>query len=111
MGQESRIELWSPLDRRSALLVSELTGFVANKRWKPPVEKTQTAGPQCTPTEHMVRQVKTHLVRSSGLRSEKNSSRRGVVFLDFYLYRTSQERAVKFKDGFQSESKIGVCVT
>src|ERR1700726_1220596 len=28
---ESRIELWSPTDRRSALLVSELTGFVANR--------------------------------------------------------------------------------
>jgi len=32
MGHESRIELWSPLDRGSALLVSELTGFVPSKR-------------------------------------------------------------------------------
>jgi hypothetical protein len=36
MGQESQIEPWSPLDQRSALLVSELTGFVATSdenRW------------------------------------------------------------------------------
>jgi hypothetical protein len=32
MGHESQIELWTPLERRSALLVSELTGFVAKKR-------------------------------------------------------------------------------
>jgi len=35
MGHETQIEPWSPFDRRSALLVSELTGFVAKKRWKP----------------------------------------------------------------------------
>src|SRR5258708_32526228 len=46
MGHESKIELWSPFDRRSGLLVSELTGFVAIKQWKPLVEKTQNAGPQ-----------------------------------------------------------------
>jgi hypothetical protein len=46
MGHESQIELWSPFDRRSGLLVSELTGFVAIKQWKPLVEKTQNAGPQ-----------------------------------------------------------------
>src|ERR1700719_3976163 len=34
MGHESQIELWSPLDRRSALLVSEQTGFVAKKAMK-----------------------------------------------------------------------------
>jgi hypothetical protein len=34
MGHESQIELWSPFDRRSGLLVSELTGFVAIKQWK-----------------------------------------------------------------------------
>jgi hypothetical protein len=32
MGHESQIELWSPNLTRSALLVSELTGFVAKKR-------------------------------------------------------------------------------
>jgi hypothetical protein len=43
-------------DHRSALLVSELTGFVAKKRWKPLVEKTQTTtGAQCPATEHMAR--------------------------------------------------------
>jgi len=31
---------------RSALLVSEPTGFVAKKRWKPLVERTQIAGPK-----------------------------------------------------------------
>ena len=41
MGHESQIELWSPFDRRSGLLVSELTGFVAIKQWKPLVEETQ----------------------------------------------------------------------
>jgi len=59
MGHESRIELWSPTDRRSALLVSELTGFVAKKRWKPPVEKNQTAGPTRPVTDHMARQFST----------------------------------------------------
>ena len=34
MGHESLIELWSPLERGSALLVSELTGFVANRTMK-----------------------------------------------------------------------------
>ena len=46
MGHESQIEPWSPFDRRSGLLVSELTGFVAIKQWKPLVEKTQNVGPQ-----------------------------------------------------------------
>ena len=32
IGHESQVELWSPLDRRSALLVSEFTGIVAKKR-------------------------------------------------------------------------------
>jgi hypothetical protein len=32
MGHESRIEPWWPFDHRSALLVSELTGFVTNKQ-------------------------------------------------------------------------------
>ena len=34
MGHESQIELWTPLERRSALLVSELTGFVAKRTMK-----------------------------------------------------------------------------
>jgi hypothetical protein len=34
MGHESRIELWSPLDRRSALLVSELTGLRCEEAMK-----------------------------------------------------------------------------
>src|SRR5215831_5508726 len=34
MGHESQIELWTPLERRSALLVSELTGFVAQQAMK-----------------------------------------------------------------------------
>ena len=34
MGHESQIELWTPLERRSALLVSELTGFVAKQAMK-----------------------------------------------------------------------------
>src|SRR5271154_6816604 len=34
MGHESQIELWTPLERRSALLVSELTGFVAKRVMK-----------------------------------------------------------------------------
>jgi hypothetical protein len=62
------------------LLVSELTGFVAIKQWKPLVEKTQNAGPQRAATERMARQVRTDLVRSSGLRSKKNSSLRRGFF-------------------------------
>jgi hypothetical protein len=42
-------------DRRSALLVSELTGFVANRRRKPLVEKTKTTGSHGPATEHMAR--------------------------------------------------------
>ena len=34
MGHESQIELWSPLERGSALLVSEQTGFVAKQAMK-----------------------------------------------------------------------------
>ncbi len=34
MGHESQIELWTPFERRSALLVSELTGFVAKQAMK-----------------------------------------------------------------------------
>jgi len=34
MGHESQIELWTPLERRSALLVSELTGFVVKQAMK-----------------------------------------------------------------------------
>ena len=34
MGHESQIELWTPLERRSALLVSELIGFVAKRTMK-----------------------------------------------------------------------------
>src|SRR5580704_15236238 len=34
MGHESQIELWTPLERRSAWLVSELTGFVAKRVMK-----------------------------------------------------------------------------
>jgi len=67
MGHESRIELWSPLDRGSALLVSELTGFVANRRWKALREEPQIAGPQCPATEHLVRAVRTDPAPSSGL--------------------------------------------
>jgi len=34
MGHESQIEPWTPLERRSALLVSELTGFLAKRAMK-----------------------------------------------------------------------------
>jgi hypothetical protein len=34
MGHESQIELWTPLERRSALLVSELAGFVVKQAMK-----------------------------------------------------------------------------
>jgi hypothetical protein len=61
MGHESQIELWSPFDRRSGLLVSELTGFVANKRRKPLVEKPQIAGRTRPATEHMAREIRTDL--------------------------------------------------
>jgi len=72
-------------DHRSALLVSELTGFVVKKRWKPLVEKIQTTGLPCPTTEHMARSVRTDLARSSGLWSKKNSGRWRGVFSWLYL--------------------------
>jgi len=48
-------------ERRSALLVSELTGFVADRRWKPLVEESQIAGRTRPATEHMAREIGTDL--------------------------------------------------
>jgi len=67
-------------ERRSALLVSELTGFIAKKRWKPLVEESQIAGRTRPATEHMVRKIGTDLAWSIGLRSKEISSRRGRFF-------------------------------
>ena len=91
-------------DRRSALLVSEQTGFVAKQRRKPLVEKTQIAGPTCLATKHLVRTIRTDPAPSSGLRSKKNSGRCRSVFLDFYLYRTYQEpkRSHSCKEPFRA---------
>ena len=44
-------------------------------------------------TEHSVRQVKTDLVNSHGLRSKKNSGRGRDFSLDFYFYRTNRDLA------------------
>ena len=89
MGHESQIEPWSPLERRSALLVSELIGFVAKQamktaarenpnRWATSVQQPSTwCGRSNTDPAH-----------SNGLRSKKNSSRRDVFSLDFPFYRT-----------------------
>ncbi len=41
-------------------------------------------------TEHLVRQIKTDLVHSHGLRSNKNSGRGRAFFLDFCFYKTDQ---------------------
>jgi hypothetical protein len=43
MGHESQIEPWSPLDQRSALLVSELTGFVAKQAMKTSGKENQNS--------------------------------------------------------------------
>jgi hypothetical protein len=43
MGHESQIEPWSPLDQRSALLVSELTGFVAKEAMKTSGKENQNS--------------------------------------------------------------------
>src|SRR6516165_9652478 len=74
MGHESHIEPWSPFDRRSALLASELTGFVANERCKP-------LGQTCPATEHMVRSVKSDPAHSRGPRRKKNCGRGRGFFL------------------------------
>jgi hypothetical protein len=62
------------------LLVSELTGFVAKKRWKPLVEKLQIAGRSRPATEHMARKIRTDPAQTGGLRSKKKSSRWTCVF-------------------------------
>jgi len=93
MGHESQIEPWSPFDQRSACWFRNWQAPLQTSdenRWP---EKTQTTGPPCPATEIMARQVRTDLVRSSGLRSKKNSSLGGGFSLDFFLYRTNQELA------------------
>jgi len=67
-------------ERRSALLVSELTGFVADRRWRPLVEESQIAGHTRPAIEHMARKIGTDPAWSVGLWSKKNSSRRGRFF-------------------------------
>jgi hypothetical protein len=91
MGHESQIELWSPFDRRSGLLVSELTGFVAIKQWKPLVKKTQNAGPQ-HPSNRAPGAASQNRSRSfKWARSKKTSGLGRDFFLDFFLYRTNRE--------------------
>jgi hypothetical protein len=65
------------------LLVSEQTGFVANKRWKPLVEKTQSL-------VHSVQQPSTWRGRSEyilligvGCEARKSPADAEVFFLDF----------------------------
>ena len=93
MGHESRIELWSPTDRGSALLVSELTGLVANKQRKPRGEEPQSLG-------HSVQQPSTWCGRSEqitlyqvGCEARKRPAVGDVFFLDFPFYRTNQALA------------------
>ena len=57
-------------DRRSALLVSEQTGFVAKKRWSEQI-----------------------LLNQVGCEARKRPAVGEVFFLDFYLYRTNQDLA------------------
>src|SRR5215831_3461822 len=65
-------------------------------------EKTQTTSPQCLATEIMAWQVRADLIRSSRLRSEKNSSLGRDFFLDFFLYRTLQDFTVGDDSGVLS---------
>ncbi|MGA8983602.1 MAG: hypothetical protein WB470_13075, partial [Candidatus Acidiferrales bacterium] len=73
--------------------VSERTGFVAKKRCKPLLEKTQTTGSHGPATEHMAQPVKNISLYQVGCEARKIPAEGDVFFLDFYLYRTYQELA------------------
>ncbi len=90
MGHESQIELWSPPDYRSALLVSELTGFVVKKAMKTAGRETQTTG-------LLARQPSTWRGRSEqislvhvGCEARDIRAEGDVFSLDFDFYRTKQ---------------------
>jgi hypothetical protein len=69
-------------DHRSALLVSEQTGFVANKRGKPLREKNQTAGPPCTANRiHGAVRSEQTLLNHVGWKQEKLQSLEKCFFL------------------------------
>src|SRR5215469_12211090 len=95
MGHESQIEPWSPLERRSALLVSEL-----NRLRRPYAMTTATRetpnpnlpGP-CPGAERMVWPVQTHRAQSTGPESKKNSGDGENFSLDFSFYRTGLSKA------------------
>ena len=88
MGRESRIEPWSPLDRRSAVLVSELTGFVAEHANETRCErKPKLLGRAQEPSTWCGRSEQI-LLNQVGCEAEKASASGVVFFLDFSPYRT-----------------------
>jgi hypothetical protein len=76
---------WLLLNRRSALLVSELTGFVCEEAMKIAARENPNRWATRLATEHMVRKVRTDPAYTSGLRSRKTPAVGVVFFLDFSL--------------------------
>jgi hypothetical protein len=82
MGHESQIELWTPLERRSALLVSELTGFVAKQAMKTPSrKKPRWLGPRVQKPSTWRGRSKHILLIRGGCESRKIPAAEDVCFL------------------------------
>jgi hypothetical protein len=94
IGHESQIELWSPLDRRSALLVSEFTGIVAKKAMKTAGRENPNHG-VALPHDRAHDAEEQNRSRSIkwAAKQEQFQPQGDVFFLDFSLYRTFQELA------------------
>jgi hypothetical protein len=93
MGHESQIEPWSPLERRSALLVSELNRLRRQQAMTTARREIPNLWAPCPGTERMVWPIKTYPAQSTGLESKKISSGGESVFLDFPFYRTDTSTA------------------
>jgi len=80
MGHESPIEPWLAPDDRAAWLVSERTGFVAPRRWKPLAEKTISAARTQQRPEIRERKAKTILLHGVGWTARKNPAAGKLFF-------------------------------
>ena len=95
MGHESQIELWSPLDRGSALLVSEQTRLRCEEAMKTAGRENPnrwaTVSSNRAPGAGRSEQI---LLIEVGCEARKLPAGAEVFFLDFPFYRTNQELAV-----------------
>src|SRR4029077_7317774 len=80
IGHEFQIEPWLAPDHRSALLVSELNGFVANRRRKPLIEETKPLGPRGQRPNPWCGSSEQISLNHVGSEARKNSGRRRCVF-------------------------------